>query len=200
MKEKTMSSKRLDLFASIIKDRFENYDIDKLSEDCIRYDYYNAICKTEKTKPSQLWLEYPHPGNPKKEIDCVVFDANGKWEEAIECKYFWNKDFIPRLRALGLLFVDFFRLRDLNINKKTVLLLVQDPMLGYIEESRIGFARLFSEGKQQIDVSGLKEKAAKTFGVTLESGMLSKPKNYKLNLDVDIKRANGYYLCEYKLT
>jgi len=94
--------KRHEIFLEKVLSRFNRYDASKISEDCIRYDYFDAVikCGSIFERPlleaengvdsydyncTDLILEYPHPDsryigkkNKEKKIDCVVMQLDAK--------------------------------------------------------------------------------------------------------------------------
>lgn len=149
---------RNEAFAELLKERIKRHGIEKLSEDCIRYDYFSAVMEKEKRKASDLILEYTHDNRKygkeendtennyrkkrrKKEIDCVIVEGNmpgtEKPVEAIEFKFFADyenpKAAVDTAGKIGALFADCYRLLDSKIEQKTIVLVSAKTMIDYIQ-------------------------------------------------------------------
>jgi hypothetical protein len=145
----TMSDKRHVLFSSRLKERIARHGLCRLSEDCIRYEYFSALRETEGRAAADLLLEYEHP-NPayqqrgRRKIDCVIMNGGGRPEEAIEFKYFIERKDYHRPEAAGALFADCYRLLDTGIPRKTIVLVSTRFMTGYIEKPSNKLSFLFT--------------------------------------------------------
>jgi hypothetical protein len=120
------------LFFEKLNKRFKKYDIIKISEDCIRYDFFISLSSIIDT--SDIILEYPHKN---EKIDCVVKYPSNKLE-AVEFKFFRpipsgkNK---PQTQLLGQLFKDFFKLKNFNeADIKTIIVVTDKNMEKYIND------------------------------------------------------------------
>jgi hypothetical protein len=118
------------LFFEKLNKRFQKHDIIKISEDCIRYDFFISLSSITDT--SDIVLEYP---NNNEKIDCVVKYPDSKLE-AMEFKFFRpipsgkNK---PQTQLLGQLFKDFFKLENFKeVDIKTIILIADKNMERYI--------------------------------------------------------------------
>ncbi|MCL1992969.1 MAG: hypothetical protein FWG66_08485 [Spirochaetes bacterium] len=137
------------LFAERIKTRIERYEDDNLSEDCIRYEYFNALLETEKRKTCDLVLEYPHP-HPKlkserRKIDCVIMDKQNKPIQAVEFKYFPPRsNHAASPEGMGSIFADCYRLLLTKIPHKTIVIVSLGNMTHYINNPKHGFDFLFA--------------------------------------------------------
>jgi hypothetical protein len=155
------NQKRHEAFYKRLCSRIQKHGMEKLSEDCIRYDYFSALCETEGTAGADAVLEYPHPDpryNTKKgrKIDCVIF-AKGKATEALEFKYFPSKKDQHFSKNAGDLLADCYRLLDTDIPLKTLVLVTAEPMQRYIENPANGFDFLLGKetgGKVSKDFPG----------------------------------------------
>lgn len=165
------------LFVEKLNKRFQKYDINKISEDCIRYDFFVSLSTNVDT--SDIILEYPYKN---EKIDCIIkySDIN---MDAIEIKFFRpipshkNK---PQTQLLGKLFRDFYKLKNFHeVNSRTIIIVTDKKMEKYINNK----FRLF----EQINNNDLDIKIQKDFLDSQEKTFQNNIKPYN-NIELNIKR------------
>jgi hypothetical protein len=141
--------KQLEAFFSNVKNRFNNSAVSEISEDCIRYDFFIAFSASIKTQ--NIILEYPHPDNTKKKVDCVIkHDKN--IIEAIEFKFFRpipsNKS-TPQTQLLGQMVKDIYKLIGFKTaGIKKIIIVADSKMKNYMDNQLKIFEN--SNGKDDI--------------------------------------------------
>ncbi|GHV88963.1 hypothetical protein AGMMS50267_13230 [Spirochaetia bacterium] len=153
-----MNQKRHTMFAEYLAQRIKRHGLERLTEDCIRYDYFSAIMAAEGRTASDILLEFAHPNQKyqakgKKEIDCVLVDRHGKPAEALEFKYFAERDSYPRTMGIGAFFADCCRLMESGIPVKTLALVSAATMNAYIRKSVNKVDFLFDQTKAAKNIS-----------------------------------------------
>jgi hypothetical protein len=171
---------QLDVFFSNVKNRFVKSPVSELSEDCIRYDFFASYFSRIETY--NIILEYPHPDDKNKEIDCVIKHKKNKIE-ALEFKFFRpipsNKT-TPQTQLLGQMIKDIYKLIAFkNADVKRMIVVANNRMGNYINNQ---FKLFENMGKKNIIINIDKndlDKKEKTFQKNI--------KPYK-NIDICLKR------------
>jgi len=122
-------------FFEKLKKRFSKSDIAKISEDCIRYDYFTSLCSNSNIESSDIILECPYK---KSKIDCFIESKS----EAIEFKFFrpYGNTSIAQTRQLGNLVKDFYKLLSFQKNHKQrveiikIIVVANKEMTNYINK------------------------------------------------------------------
>ena len=157
------------LFHENLSKRFQKHHINNISEDCIRYDYFNAI--TSFIDTSDVVLEYSHPNNAKQKIDCVIKHPDSVIE-AIEFKFYRpipSKRNTPQTQLLGQLFKDFYKLKDFQESSvKTMVIVAYKNMEKYINNKFQLFSGINNNGNEVFIAKELLESQEKTFQVNIE--------------------------------
>jgi hypothetical protein len=126
---KSMKTEYIEFYQKLVK-RFNKYNIHKISEDCIRYDFFASLISIIDT--TDMILEYPHS---KSKIDCVV-NYPDNLIEALEFKFFRSipsGENNPQTQLLGQLFKDIYKLYDFEeADTKKIIIVSNKKMINYI--------------------------------------------------------------------
>ena len=145
--------KHFDLFFENLYKRFEKCDISKISEDCIRYDFFLSLSKFVDSY--DIILEYPYSKDDKREIDCVIKHSDINFE-AIEFKFFHpipSGKNNPETQLLGQLFKDFYKLISFEKAKiKKIVIVTHEKMTNYIN-SKFKLLENINENNIEININ-----------------------------------------------
>ncbi len=142
------TNEQFESFSDNFQSRLDKNNISLISEDCIRYDFFNALTLSG-TKTADCILEYPHPHLSFKgrEID-FVHTHKGNYLAAIEMKYFKrlpsNKQ--DRTGYMAKFMVDLLKLHYLTLGDvdKYFILATDNVMKIYLNNIKNGFSSLLS--------------------------------------------------------
>ena len=120
----------------------------KVSEDGVRYSFFNSVVAVGGLTPSQISLEYPHNAVKGAKIDTYIPHFKG-YEVVVEFKYdraIPSGKNSPRPQKAGKLFNDMRRLLEFKVQGNAIRLFVyltDDEMADYMRNARNGLAEFF---------------------------------------------------------
>ena len=158
-------------FYNNIEKRLQKHNVECISEDCIRYDFYSAINK--KLPTENIILEYPHDQLDKKEVDMVAEIEVNEFM-ACELKYFRripSGKNIDRTGAIANFVSDFIKLNKLKrkIQNKLAICLSDDEMIKYMQNPDNGFDNILNSKTGNEFIIENFNKRAKHFKDIIES-------------------------------
>jgi len=119
-----------------------------MTEDGVRYSFFNSVIAVAGLTPSQIYLEYPHNTIKGAKIDTYIPHFNGH-EVAVEFKYdraIPSGKNSPRPQKAGKLFNDMRRLLEFKLQDNALRLFVyltDDEMAGYMRNVGNNLAEFF---------------------------------------------------------
>lgn len=156
-------------FAEMLEKRFSKGTI--TTEDSVRYTFFYCLTARWNISPSDIVLEYPHPGISGAEVDTYVMPRNAQPGMAFEFKFdrsIPSGRNLPRPRKAGKVFADIFRLADFNAGNGVQLFFVyvtDNEMAAYLRNPSNQLADFFNmtPGQRLVINRQYIEKHSKTF-------------------------------------
>jgi hypothetical protein len=141
------------LFSNLINERI--LDGAHMSEDNVRYSYFLSANQVGKINHTDIYLEYPHPNLPGKEIDSYIIGDSYPKGVAIEFKYDrsnpggTNQN---RTQRAGSFLADLFRLNLVptsTAEEKYFVYLTDKEMASYFLNPQNKLSRLYNLNYEQ---------------------------------------------------
>jgi hypothetical protein len=134
-------------FAEMLEKRFSKRVF--TTEDDVRYAFFQCLTTRWDIDPSDIVLEYPHPGISGAKVDTYVMPKNGQPSVAFEFKFdrrIPSGKNLPRPQKAGKIFADIFRLALLKPEDNVRLFFVyvtDDEMAAYLQNPSNQLADFF---------------------------------------------------------